>query len=86
MRTTIDIPESLFRRAKAVASLKGLSLKKYISTALEHELTSEGNALPKRTRLSFPLVPSDQPGSVALNNDDVARLLEEEDIDVFTGR
>jgi hypothetical protein len=38
MKTTIDIPESLYRQAKIRAVEKGTSLKALVLTALEHEL------------------------------------------------
>lgn len=38
MRTTIDVPESLLRRAKAEAALRGLRLKDIVRDALEHHL------------------------------------------------
>ena len=41
MRTTIDIPEPLLRRAKAAASLDGKSLRAYVTEALEQHLTHE---------------------------------------------
>ena len=38
MRTTIDVPEPLLRRAKAEAALRGLRLKDVVRHALEHHL------------------------------------------------
>ena len=38
MRTTIDVPEPLLRRAKAEAALRGLRLKDIVRDALEHHL------------------------------------------------
>jgi hypothetical protein len=38
MKTTIDLPDELFRRAKAVAALRGESLKQLITESLEKEL------------------------------------------------
>ena len=40
MRTTIDVPESLLRRAKAEAALRGLRLKDIVRDALEHHLAA----------------------------------------------
>jgi len=34
MRTTLDLPDDLLRRAKARAALKGISLKQYFTSAL----------------------------------------------------
>lgn len=40
MKTTIEMPDELFRKAKAVAALRGQSLKELITTAMERELAS----------------------------------------------
>lgn len=38
MKTTIEIPDDLFRRTKATAALRGESLKDFISDALRDRL------------------------------------------------
>ena len=38
MRTTLDIPEHLLRRAKAEAALRGITLKEYVSEAIHAAL------------------------------------------------
>ena len=55
MRTTIDMPDALFRKTKAVAALRGSSMKELIIQAVERELA---NASPpaKRKRVKLPLV------------------------------
>ena len=40
MKTTIEMPDELFRKAKAVAALRGQTLKDLITTAMERELTA----------------------------------------------
>jgi hypothetical protein len=81
MRTTIDLPDSLFRRAKAVSSLKGVTLKEFITRAVAHELESGTVRLTSR-RVTLPIVPSSRPGSVSVSPDRIAALLEAEDCDV----
>ncbi len=41
MKTTLEIPESLFRKAKIRAAEEGISFKSLVITALEHTLESE---------------------------------------------
>lgn len=54
MRTTVEIPDALFRRTKAAAALRGSSLKDLIVQAIEKEVSSPG---PGRTqRVQLPLV------------------------------
>lgn len=55
MKTTIELPDLLFRRAKAVAAGRGVTLKRFFTEALEEQLrrcTGErpaGNAEPPWT-------------------------------------
>lgn len=64
MRTTIDIPDALFKELKAASALRGESLKQYITEALVHYRKfgsgTSGRSAPKRVRL--PLV--GKPGQV----------------------
>jgi hypothetical protein len=45
VRTTIDVPETLFRRIKALAALRGSSVKDLIAQAIEHEVTRGSGVL-----------------------------------------
>jgi hypothetical protein len=78
MRTTIDLPDDLFRNAKALSSLRGITLKALITRALEHEIESATIRLRSR-RIEFPIVRSRQPGRVRVTPEQIARFLEEED-------
>ena len=40
MRTTIDIPDELFRRAKAEAAMRGLEFEDLVTQGLQRELAS----------------------------------------------
>ena len=42
MRTTVEIPDALFRRSKAAAALRGESLKDLVAAALRAYLSSHG--------------------------------------------
>lgn len=56
MRTTIDLPDPLFREAKAVAALRDQTLKDVVVRALQRELR-DGRSVPARRagrRGSFP--------------------------------
>ena len=79
MRTSVDLPDKLFRRAKAVSSLEGLSLKQFITRAIEHELEGRSVGLTSR-RVSLPIVRSSRPGSVSVSPEKIAALLEHEDL------
>ena len=52
MKTTLEMPDKLFRRAKATAAQRGQSLKQLVTVALERELAgpASGTKTSKRTR------------------------------------
>jgi len=81
MRTTMDLPDNLFRRAKAISSLRGLTLKRFITMAIEHEVEANTVNLDHR-RITLPLVPSKRPGSVFIDSKRIVELLVREDLDV----
>jgi hypothetical protein len=65
MRITVDIPDSLYRELKSKAAQEGRSVKELILRGVETVL----QRTPRRRRpVSLPLVRSQQPGTVALDN------------------
>jgi hypothetical protein len=72
MRTTIDLPDPVFKRLKATAALKGVSLKGIILAAVEKELQPGGL---KKKRTKFPLIRSKEPGTLSLTNADIDEIL-----------
>jgi len=82
MRTTIDIPDPLFRRIKANAALRGETLRAFLLRALQSELENESKAPRKRVRL--PLVHSRE-ASYKLSPGRLADALEEEDRERVAG-
>ena len=85
MRTTIDIPDHLFRRAKAAAALEGKSLKAFLMEAVTNELGRSVEKKIARKKVSLPLVPSNRPGSLQLTSDDIAQFLNQEDLHALAG-
>jgi hypothetical protein len=67
MRTTIDIPASLYQRLKARAANEGSSAKRLILRGVEQVLR-EKRAAHSRKRIKLPLVASKRPGTVRLDN------------------
>jgi hypothetical protein len=72
MRTTVDIPDPLYRRLKSNAASEGRSVKELILHAVEKELLGERRQKGRPVRL--PIVASKRPGSVHLDN---ARIYDE---------
>ena len=66
MRTTVDIPDGLYRQLKSKAAEEGRSVKEIILRSVETEL--QGKRQRRRRFVTLPLVPSKHPGSVYLDN------------------
>jgi hypothetical protein len=56
MRTTVDLPDALYRKTKAVAALRGLKMKDIIIKAVEHEVNQVPPKAPQK-RVKLPLIP-----------------------------
>jgi len=66
MRTTVDIPNPLYRQLKARAASEGRSVKELILQGVQSEL--RGRERARRGKIRLPIVPSRQPGAVRLDN------------------
>ena len=52
MKTTLEIPDAIFRRAKASAALRGIPLRQLVTEAIDEKVTAEApvtdpTALPR---------------------------------------
>jgi hypothetical protein len=79
MRTTLELPDELLKRAKIAAVERGVTLRELIGSALVKDLEAGPSQEPAIRRVSFPLFPSKQPGSLDLTNADLARAEADED-------
>ncbi len=41
MKTTLEIPDAIFRKAKASAALRGIPLRQLVTEAIEEKVTAE---------------------------------------------
>ncbi len=80
MRTTLDLPDELLKRAKIAAIERGVTLRELIGSALVNDLGLE--PMPRRTRhkLRFPLFASARPGTLELGRNELAEIEAEEDL------
>jgi hypothetical protein len=47
MKTTLEIPDPIFRRAKSVAAERGIPLREFVTEAVKDKLASEAKASEK---------------------------------------
>ena len=66
MRTTIDIPDAMYRKLKARAAAEGKSAKALILRAVEEVMAPKQTAGPRK--LKAPVIPSKRPGTMQLDN------------------
>ena len=58
MRTTVDLPDPLFKQVKAEAALRGMKLREFIRRSLERTV-AEYSQRPRGFRIKLPLVHGD---------------------------
>jgi metal-responsive CopG/Arc/MetJ family transcriptional regulator len=69
MRTTVDLPDPLFRQVKSAAALRGSSLKEFVQEALQQAVA--GRRTVRHQKVHLPLVRSKHPGTLQLTNADI---------------
>ena len=74
MRTTVDIPDPIYRRLKSAAALRGCSVKDLVLRGVSLELeASKGRR--KRKLIRLPIIDSKKPGWLQLTNPRVNEIL-----------
>jgi hypothetical protein len=73
MRTTVDIPNSLYRDLKSKAAGEGRTVKELILRGVEAEL--QLTRARRTRRVSLPLVSSKSPGTVSLDNAKIFEII-----------
>ncbi len=83
MRTTIDLPPTLMRAAKARAAEHGESLKDLVNRAVAHEVGLPATRQGKTGRVVLPLIARDAMPTVLVDNEDIADALDAEDTERY---
>jgi len=73
MRTTVDIPDPLYRELKGRAASEGRSVKELILHSVEQELKNRRGR--SNRRVSLPIVHSKRPGSLDLDNAKIFEII-----------
>ncbi len=82
MRTTLDLPDPLFRELKVTAAQRGVALKELIATYIEAGLKDD-TKVPVRSRTRSPLpIARKANGSVtpSLTNAEIQKIFDQEDL------
>jgi len=72
MRTTVDIPDNLYRALKKKAAHEGHSIKELLLRGVELLLRPEST---RKGRRRAPLIDSDKPGSLDLDNAKIYEII-----------
>jgi hypothetical protein len=73
MRITVDVPDPVFRKMKATAALRGVSLKEFPLNAVEQEVAKKPSS--RDYTVPVPLIRSKRPGKRALTNAQIEDFL-----------
>jgi len=73
MRTTVDIPDPIYRRLKTRAASEGSSAKELILRGVEKILKGDGRRARKKVKL--PIVRCRRPGRVRLDNAKIYEII-----------
>ena len=83
MRTTVDLPDDLFRAAKAEAASRGESLKEFLARAVTHELGSAAPSRQRGRRVKLPLIEGTSGRKINLTNEMIEEIFEAEDVEKY---
>ena len=83
MRTTIDMPTTLMRAAKARAAEHGESLKDLVNRAVAHEIGLPATPGGKTGRVTLPLIAGAATPTVLVTNEDIADAFDAEDVERY---
>lgn len=78
MRTTVDIPDALYRELKGKAAKEGRSVKELILRGVEGELHPPARlkeTARRKKKVRLPILKSKDPGTLKLDNDRIFDLI-----------
>lgn len=79
MRTTLELPDELLKRAKMAAIERGCTLRQLMSDALARDLDVKVEAAPAPRRTRFPYFAAKNPGRRKLSGRAIAAMETSED-------
>jgi hypothetical protein len=74
VRTTVDIPDPVYRRLKSAAALRGCSVKDLVLLGVKAELDGP-QVKRKKKAIKLPILDSKRPGWLQLTNRRINEIL-----------
>lgn len=74
MRTTVDIPDEAYRQLKIKAANEGVPVRQIVLRGIQSEL-EQSNARSRPRRFQVPVIPSSNPGTFHLTNEQIDEIL-----------
>lgn len=71
MRTTVDLPDPIYRELKVRAASEGTTIREMILEGVALRLRASGEASFPQDRPRFPVIASRKPGSLKLGEEGV---------------
>lgn len=75
MRTTLDIPDTKYRRLKAKAAHEGTTVRHFLLRCIDKELESETEMSKPSKKLKFPIIPSTRTDKLVIDNERIYDLI-----------
>jgi hypothetical protein len=75
MRTTIDIPDELYREIRIEAARRGTTVRQIVLNGIERELRPTAGSENPRKKFEIPVIPSSRPGTLRLTNEQIDDIL-----------
>ncbi len=72
MRTSVDIPDTIYREMKIRAATEGVTIREVILEGLDMRLQRPSSAPP--SRFQVPVIRSKRPGTLNLTNEQIDEL------------
>jgi hypothetical protein len=76
MRTTVDIPDPLYREIKIRAASEGTTVREIILEGVAERLRTGRAAAKQDDRPRFPVIRSSRPGSLVIDNEAIYDLID----------
>jgi hypothetical protein len=75
---TVELSDEVFARAEAEAAERGVPVDELVNQVVDKGIPSK--SLRERTRLKFPLIPSDRPGTLRITKEMIDAVELEDDL------